>query len=32
MPIEEMHIAGFKLDKLKILGTEEKSWQAFNRA
>lgn len=29
MPIEEMHVAGFKLDKIKFLGTEKKSWQAF---
>lgn len=32
VPIEEMRMAGFKLDKLKFLGTEKKSWQAFNRA
>lgn len=32
MPIEEMCRAGFKLDKLKFLSTEMKSWQAFNSA
>lgn len=32
MHIEEMHMAGFKLNDLKFLGAEKKSGQAFNRA